>query len=386
MCAYMDTKSADKAYIAGTYGRFDAALQKGSGAVYTAEDGKEYIDFGSGIGVTCLGACDAGWVAAVEQQLHLMGHVSNLYYSAPQTRLAGMLCERTGMSKVFFGNSGAEANECAIKVARRYGEATGRHTIITLKNSFHGRTIATLAATGQDRFHEHFGPFPEGFRYVEANSCEALRDAFSEGDVCGLLMEMIQGEGGVHVMDRDFVACAAEMCQKHDALLMVDEVQTGNGRTGRLYSYMHYSIQPDVVTTAKGLAGGLPMGACLLSERAAAMLQKGDHGSTFGGNPICAAAALHVINRITDELMQQVTEKGMYIRKAVEAMPGVRGVTGMGLMLGVLTERPSSQVAAACMDAGLMVLTAHEKVRFLPPLNITREEIDRALAIFRQCL
>lgn len=382
----MDTKLADKAYIANTYGRFDAELSRGKGASYTGEDGKAYIDFGSGIGVTCFGACDPQWVAAVENQMHTMGHVSNLYYTAPQARLAEILCSRTGMKKVFFGNSGAEANECALKVARKYGESTGRNVIVTLKNSFHGRTIATLAATGQDKFHEHFGPFPCGFRHVEVNDCAALDEALEAGDVCGVLMEMIQGEGGVNVLDRDYVRHAAKACAERDVLLMVDEVQTGNGRTGKLYAYMHYGIQPDVVTTAKGLAGGLPMGACLLGGKAEYTLGKGDHGSTFGGNPICAAAALNVIGRMDDALMEEVTRKGEFVRQALENAHGVRGVSGMGLMLGIDVEKPSGEVAAACLRDGLMVLTAHEKVRLLPPLNISFDEMEQGLAILKKNL
>ena len=377
----MSTQSADKAFIAGTYGRFNAALSTGSGAVYTDEDGKTYIDFGSGIGVTCFGACDPDWVAAVEAQLHTMGHVSNLYYSAPQVKLAETLCKRTGMKKVFFGNSGAEANECVIKVARRFGEKTGRTTVVTLRNSFHGRTIATLAATGQDKFHAHFGPFPEGFAYVTPGDKEELKAALESGTVCGLLVELIQGEGGVCVMDPGYIRYAADLCKANDVLLMVDEVQTGNGRTGTLYCYQQYGIQPDVISTAKGLAGGLPMGACLLSEKAD-VLEKGDHGSTFGGNPICAAAALHVMSRLDDAMMAEVKAKGDYFRAKLTAMKGVQAVSGLGLMIGVLTDKPSSEVAAACLQNGLMVLTAHEKVRFLPPLNISYEEIDRGLAIF----
>ncbi len=381
-----DTFSGDHAYIAGTYGRFDAALTKGSGAVYTDELGKRYLDFGSGIGVTCFGACDPQWVAAVEAQLHRMGHVSNLYYSAPQVELARMLCQRTGMKKVFFGNSGAEANECALKVARKYGEATGRGVIVTMKNSFHGRTIATLAATGQEKFHQHFGPFPAGFRYVEAGDCQALDEALSAGDVCGVLMEMIQGEGGVNVLDKAYVQHAAQACAAHDALLMVDEVQTGNGRTGKLYAYMHYGITPDVVTTAKGLAGGLPMGACMLGEKAENVLGRGDHGSTFGGNPICAAGAINVLERLDDALLHEVAEKGAFIRQELAGVPGVKGVTGVGLMIGIATERPAAQVAADCLRAGLMVLTAHEKVRLLPPLTISFEDIRQGLSILKQNL
>lgn len=382
----MDTKATDKAYIAGTYGRFDAALQKGAGARYVDENGKKLLDFGSGIGVNCLGACDPEWVAAVETQLHQMGHVSNLYYSAPQAELARILCQRTGMRKVFFGNSGAEANECALKVARRYGERTGRHVIITLKNSFHGRTIATLAATGQDSFHAHFGPFPEGFRYVTAESREELDAALADGAVCAVLMEMIQGEGGVHVLSGDYVRYVARRCHETDALLMVDEVQTGNGRTGKLYAYMHHGIQPDVFTTAKGLAGGLPMGACVLGQKVEDVLTRGDHGSTFGGNPLCAAGAIHVLNRLTDELMQQVTEKGAFLRRSLENASGVRGVTGMGLMLGIATARPAAQIASDCLRDGLMVLTAHEKVRLLPPLTVSFDELEQGLAILKQNL
>ncbi len=382
----MDTKTADKAYIAGTYGRFDTALEKGEGARYTDEAGRTLIDFGSGIGVTCFGACDPSWVAAVEAQLHRMAHVSNLYYSAPQTELARMLCERTGMKKVFFGNSGAEANECALKVARKYGEATGRDVIVTLRNSFHGRTIATLAATGQDKFHAHFGPFPAGFRYVEANDPAALDEAMADGRVCGVLMEMIQGEGGVNVLDGDYVRYAARKCAEMDALFMVDEVQTGNGRTGRLYAYMHFGVQPDVFTTAKGLAGGLPMGACVLGEKAENVLGRGDHGSTFGGNPLCAAGAVNVLSRMTGELMAQVTEKGEFIRRELAGVNGVKGITGLGLMLGIATEKPAAQVAADCLRDGLMVLTAHEKVRLLPPLTISFDELKQGLSILKQNL
>ena len=381
-----NVKAEDKAYIAGTYGRFDTVLVKGSGCVYTDEEGRRCIDLGSGIGVNCFGACDPQWVAAIEKQLHTMGHVSNLYYSAPQAELARILCERTGMKKVFFGNSGAEANECALKVARKYGEKDGRHVIVTLINSFHGRTIATLAATGQDRFHAHFGPFPEGFRYVPANDCEALKAALDQGDVCAVLMEMVQGEGGVCDLDKSFVQYAAKLCAEKDALMMVDEVQTGNGRTGKLYAWMHFGIQPDVFTTAKGLAGGLPMGACVLGEKAEFVLGKGDHGSTFGGNPLSAAGGVHVMSRLTDELFDEVTRKGNYLKEKLSAMKGVKSVTGMGLMLGVLTDRPAGELAADCLKHGLMVLTAHEKIRLLPPLTITMEELDEALAIFEKLL
>ncbi|MGN1018736.1 MAG: aspartate aminotransferase family protein [Aristaeellaceae bacterium] len=382
----MLTRQADQAYVAGTYGRFDAAMASGSGASYRDEDGKAYIDFGTGIGVTLFGACDPDWVKAVTGQLTTLGHTSNLYYTAPQARLAELLCQRTGMKKVFYGNSGAEANECALKVARRYGEATGRSVIVTLRNSFHGRTIATLAATGQDKFHAHFGPFPEGFRHIPANDCAALEEALSQGDVCAILMELIQGEGGVIPLDRAYVQLAAKLCREKDILLMVDEVQTGNGRTGSLYAFMQYGILPDVITTAKGLGGGLPIGACLLGERCEHTLGKGDHGSTFGGNPVCAAAALNVISRLNDEVFEGVKQREAFIRSELAGSPGVKGITGMGLMLGIEVEKPAGEIAAACLKDGLMVLTAHEKVRLLPPLTISFDQLRQGIAILKKNL
>lgn len=383
----MSTKELDRDYVAGTYGRFDVALSSGSGASYMDEEGHEYIDLGSGIAVNTFGSCDPDWVAAVTSQINTLGHTSNLYYTAPQAKLAQLLCERTGMKKVFFGNSGAEANECALKIARKYGEDTSngqRHVIVTLKNSFHGRTIATLAATGQKKFHQHFGPFPEGFRYVTANDKDELVQALNADDVCGLLMEMVQGEGGVICLDKDYVQLAAELCRQKDILLMVDEVQTGNGRTGTLYAYMQYDIQPDVVSTAKGLAGGLPMGACMIGERAEQVLGKGDHGSTFGGNPICAAGALHVISRIDEALLRGVQERGEYIRRELDGASGCNGVSGLGLMVGISTVKPAGEIAAACLQDGLLVLTAHEKVRLLPPLNISYEALKKGLDILKK--
>ena len=382
----MQTRQADQTYVAGTYGRFDAAMASGSGASYQDEEGKTYIDFGTGIGVTLFGACDPEWVKAVTDQLTTLGHTSNLYYTAPQARLAELLCQRTGMKKVFYGNSGAEANECALKVARRYGEDTGRSVIVTLRNSFHGRTIATLAATGQDKFHAHFGPFPDGFRYIPANDCDALEAALSQGDVCAILMEMIQGEGGVIPLDKTYVQLAEKLCREKDILLMVDEVQTGNGRTGSLYAYMQYGVQPDVVTTAKGLGGGLPIGACLLGEKCEHTLGKGDHGSTFGGNPVCAAAALNVISRLDDTVFEGVKQREAFIRSELTGVPGVKSITGMGLMLGIEVEKPAAEIAAACLKDGLMVLTAHEKVRLLPPLNISFDQLRQGIAILKKNL
>ncbi len=383
----MDTKQRDQAFVAGTYGRFDLALARAAGAVYADEDGKEYIDFGTGIGVTLFGACDPDWTAAVVDQLNHLGHTSNLYYTAPQTKLAQLLCEKTGMKKVFFGNSGAEANECALKVARKYGEATGRSTIVTLWNSFHGRTIATLAATGQDRFHEHFGPLPQGFKHVRANDAEELAAVLATGDVCGVLMEMVQGEGGVIALDKDYVQAAEKLCRENDVLFMVDEVQTGNGRTGSLYAYQQFGVMPDVVTTAKGLGGGLPIGACLMGEKCAAVLGKGDHGSTYGGNPICAAAALHVIGRLDENVYAGVRERAEIIREELADADGVADVTGLGLMIGIMPSgKTASQVAADCLKDGLLVLTAHDKVRLLPPLNIPMDILAAGLNILKKNL
>ena len=385
----MSTRQLDQAYVANTYGRFDVALSRASGATYWDEEGKEYIDLGSGIAVTCFGACDPEWIAAVTAQMTTLGHTSNLYYTSPQVKLAEELCRRTGMKKVFFGNSGAEANECALKVARKYGSdhyADKRPVIITLKNSFHGRTIATLAATGQDVFHRNFGPFPEGFRYVAANDKAELDAALTPGDVCGMLIETVQGEGGVVSLDKDYVQYAWEKCRERDVLFMIDEVQTGNGRTGTLYSYMQFGVEPDVVTTAKGLAGGLPMGACMLGEKAEAVLGRGDHGSTFGGNPICAAGALNVLSRIDDALLAGVKEREALIRGELEGVPSCKGISGMGLMLGIAVEKPAGEIAAACLRDGLMVLTAHEKVRLLPPLNIDLDTLKRGLAILKKHL
>ncbi len=383
----MDTKQRDQAYVAGTYGRFDAALMEGAGAVYTDENGKQYIDFGTGIGVTLFGACDPDWTAAVTDQLQTLGHTSNLYYTAPQTKLAQLLCEKTGLKKVFFGNSGAEANECALKVARKYGEATGRSTVVTLWNSFHGRTIATLAATGQERFHEHFGPFPGGFEHIHANDEAELVNVLTSGRVCGILMEMIQGEGGVIPLKREYVQLAEKLCRENDILFMVDEVQTGNGRTGSLYAYQQFGVMPDVVTTAKGLGGGLPIGACMMGAKCASVLGKGDHGSTYGGNPICAAAALNVISRLDEAVFEGVRKRAEIIRETLEDAPGAAGITGMGLMIGIMpAKKTAAEVAAGCLADGLLVLTAHEKVRLLPPLTIRMDALTAGLEILKKNL
>lgn len=383
----MNTKQRDREYVAGTYGRFDVELTSSAGAAYVDEQGKPYIDFGTGIGVTLFGGCDTSWTDAVIDQLKTLGHTSNLYYTAPQTRLAELLCEKTGMKKVFFGNSGAEANECALKVARKYGEATERNTIVTLWNSFHGRTIATLAATGQNKFHEHFGPFPDGFVHIHANDAAELKQTLESGKVCGILMEMVQGEGGVIPLDKEYVQLAAKLCKENDVLFMVDEVQTGNGRTGSMYAYQQFDVTPDVVTTAKGLGGGLPIGACMMGEKCADVLGKGDHGSTYGGNPICAAAALNVVSRLDETIFDGVKQREGIIRAELQDLPGVANISGMGLMIGILpSNKTALEIAKACLEDGLLVLTAHEKVRLLPPLNIDIEVLKQGLQILKKHL
>ena len=384
-----DIQALDSRYVAHTYARAPVTFVKGEGCRLYDEAGKAYIDMGSGIAVNALGYGDEGWVAAVSAQAGQLAHASNLYHTAPQALLAQRLCERTGMKRVFFGNSGAEANECAIKAARRYsalkhGENV-RPVILTLENSFHGRTLATLAATGQDAFHHDFGPFPEGFRHVPANDVTALKTALSVGDVCALLIETIQGEGGVNCLTEEYIRAAREMTEARDILLMIDEVQTGNGRTGDLYSYQHFGIQPDVVSTAKGLAGGLPMGACLLGEKAAEALTPGTHGSTFGGNPVCAAAALYVQDRLTDELMAEVAQKGDWVRAELEQLPGVT-VSGRGLMLGVESGKPASALVSDLLARGVVTLTAKTRLRLLPPLTIPWPDLKQAVSIIKEAL
>lgn len=384
----MDIKQTDSKYVAGTYARFGAVLTSGRGATLYDENDKAYIDFGSGIGVNIFGACDDVWVQAVEAQLQKIQHTSNLYYTEPCAELAKMLCEKTGMQKVFFANSGAEANECAIKTARKYafdkyGEA--RKAIITLENSFHGRTLATLSATGQDSFHTMFGPFVPGFKYVPTNDLAAMQNA-ADDSVCAIMMECVQGEGGVNVLEKDFVTGIEALCREKDILLIVDEVQTGNGRTGKLYAYEHFGITPDIVTTAKGLGGGLPIGACMLGEKVKDTLTPGSHGSTFGGNPIAAAGAVSILKRLDESLFQAVKEKGEKITSFLSGLKNVRSVSGMGLMLGVETAKAPAELANACLDKGLLVLTAKGRLRLLPPLNITDEELENGLHILKEVI
>ncbi len=379
-----ELQALDKAYVAGTYARFPVEIARGSGSLVYDTDGKEYIDLGTGIGVTAFGIGDDAWKAAVIAQLDKVQHTSNLYYTEPCARLAELLCAKTGLKKVFFGNSGAEANECAIKVARKYAaEKKGAEysTVVTLKNSFHGRTLTTLAATGQEHYHELFQPLTPGFLHTEAGDLKAFEEIVASHKVAGVLMECIQGEGGVNVVDGDFIRGVARICQKEDIVLMIDEVQTGNGRTGKMYAYMHYGITPDVVTTAKGLGGGLPIGACLLGEKVQNVLGFGDHGSTYGGNPIASAGACNVISRIDDALLAQVTEKGAYLKQSFGNAKGVKSVSGLGLMVGIETVKPAAEVVKAAIGKGVLALTAKNKVRLLPALNIPMEQLKKATEI-----
>ena len=377
----------DKEYVAGTYARFPVAFKEGNGCRLYDYDDKEYVDFGSGIAVDIFGVNDGEWKSAVIEQLNKVQHTSNLFYTEPQAQLARLMCEKTGAKKVFFGNSGAEANECAIKAARKYGElkhGAARKEIITLKNSFHGRTLATLAATGQEEFHKYYGPFPAGFVYADP-TLEGVESCITE-DTCAVMIECIQGERGVNVLDKSFVQGLGKLCRERDILLICDEVQTGNGRTGYMYAYQAYGISPDIVTTAKGLGGGLPIGACMLFDKCKAVFGFGDHGSTFGGNPVVCAGACSVISRIDEKLLSDVRKKGEYLMSELKKIDGVEEVTGMGLMIGIKTEKPAAEIAKKCISKGLLVLTAHSKVRLLPPLIIGKAEIDFAIKILSEVI
>ena len=382
----MSITSIDQEYVARTYGRFPVELISGKGSVLTGSDGKEYIDMGSGIGVTCFGFQDEAWISAVTAQLGKVQHTSNLYYTEPCALLAKALCEKTGMKKVFFGNSGAEANECAIKVARKYSaEKKGAdcYTIITLVNSFHGRTLTTLAATGQDHFHKLFQPLTPGFIHVPANDVEALTKAVAENAVAGIMLECVQGEGGVLPLTKGYLQAAEAIAKAQDIPLIIDEVQTGNGRTGSLYAYMQFGITPDIVSTAKGLGGGLPIGACLMGQKVCDVLGAGDHGSTYGGNPVCCAGALSVVERLDDEFLAQVQKKSAYIFSELSGAEGVESVSGMGLMIGIKTVKPAKDVVMAAMEQGVLCLTAKDKVRLLPALNIPMEQLEKAVAVIK---
>lgn len=384
----MNTKELDDKYVAHSYGRFDVCLTKGKGSTLYDENGKKYIDFGSGIGVTAFGIGDDIWKEAVCAQLDKVQHTSNLYYTKPCADLAKMLCDRTGMKKVFFANSGAEANEGAIKFARKYSSdkyGDGRSTIITLENSFHGRTITTLAANGQDVFHKLFTPLTPGFKYCPANDIERLKELATD-DVCAIMFECVQGEGGVNNLDYDFVKAIEGLAKEKDIIMVVDEVQTGNGRTGKYFAYENFDILPDIVTTAKGIAGGLPMGAVLFGEKVKNTVEPGSHGSTFGGNPVAAAGAISIVSRIDDEFLQDVTDKGNYIREFLSKVKGVEGISGMGLMLGVKISKPAKEIAVQCLEKGLLVLTAKDKIRLLPALNISKNELDEGLNILKEVI
>ena len=382
----MNTFELDQAYIAGTYKRFPVEIVSGKGSLVKDVTGKEYIDMGSGIAVTSFGVADEEWIAAVEKQIHSVQHMSNLYYTAPCAKLAEALCTKTGMAKVFFSNSGAEANECAIKAARKWAaenKGPACSTIVTLENSFHGRTLATLSATGQEHYHELYQPLTPGFASFPAGNLDALKKLCAGGTVAAVLIECVQGEGGVVALDPGFVKELDAFLKEQGILLMVDEVQTGNGRTGTLYAYMQYGLRPDVVSTAKGLAGGLPMGATLLSDKLKDVFSYGDHGSTFGGNPVAAAAALSVVNRLTDEFLADVTRKSNLLRSLLKDASGIEALTGIGLMVGIKTSRPASEVVADCMENGVLCLTAKDKVRLLPALNIPDSLLVKAAEVIK---
>ncbi len=383
-----DLKQTDKEFVAGTYNRFPVEIAYGKGSLVYDTEGKEYIDMGSGIGVTAFGIADSIWNEAVTQQINKVQHMSNLYYTEPQALLAQALCQKTGMKKVFFSNSGAEANECAIKVARKYAsEKKGEDyfTIVTLENSFHGRTITTLAATGQEHYHKQFCPLTRGFVHTPANDVKKLEETVKANKVAAVMIECVQGEGGVVPLEKAFVDKIAQLAEKEDFLIIVDEVQTGNGRTGKLYSYMNFDLKPDIVSTAKGLGGGLPIGAALLGEKVQNVLGFGDHGSTYGGNPVCSAGALTVINRLTNDFLKEVEEKSQYVFSALENQKGIEKVSGMGLMIGIKTEKPAAEVVKQAMENGVLCLTAKDKVRLLPALNIPFEQLKTAIEIIKKC-
>lgn len=376
----------ENTYMAETFSRFPVAIERGEGATLFDTEGKRYVDFGSGIAVNIFGANDEKWKAAVIDQLSRIQHVSNYYYSEPQLDLAELLCFRTGAKRVFFANSGAEANECALKAARKYSfdkYGEGRKKIVSLNGSFHGRTLFTLTATGQQAFHRFFGPFVPEVVSVDANMQAVEKES---ENACAVIIECVQGESGVEALDKGFVRALRTFCDEHDILLICDEVQSGNGRTGKFCAYEHYGITPDIMTTAKGLGGGLPIGACLFFEKTEHTLKPGDHGSTFGGNPVCCAGAVSIVSRLTEDFLLEVKGKAEYLRAKLKGFDGVKRVTGLGLMIGLEVEKPAKEIAQNCLKRGLLVLTAHEKVRIVPPLNITKTEMDEGLTILREVL
>lgn len=385
---FQTAKQYDDEYIIHSYGRFPVLLTKGKGATVQDDTGKTYIDFTSGIGVNALGFCDDNWVQAVSAQLQTLQHTSNLYYTEPCIQAAKLLCEKSGMKKVFFGNSGAEANEGVIKAARKYSflkYGASRNKIIALQNSFHGRTMAALSATGQDAYHNFFFPFVDGFVFAKANDFADILSKMTD-DVCAVMLETVQGEGGVVPLDKEYVQAVAKACKEKDILLIVDEVQTGMGRTGSLFSYQQFGIQPDLVSCAKGLGGGLPVGAVLFGEKTETVFTAGDHGSTFGGNPVVCAGAVHILNTMDDAFLQDVQKKGAYLKEKIEKMPHVQNVAGLGMMLGIQLDVEAKPVINALLENGLLVLSAKTKIRLLPPLTITQEELDKGLTILEQTL
>ena len=386
--SFEDIKKLDDAYVMHTYGRYGVALDHGKGAICYDPAGKSYIDFTSGIGVNSLGFADEGWVAAVTAQLNKLQHISNLYYTEPCAQAAKLICEKSGMKKVFFGNSGAEANEGVIKAARKYSfqkYGEGRSKIVALENSFHGRTMAALSATGQTAYHNFFFPFVDGFVFAQANDVEDTLSKLTD-DVCAVMMEMVQGEGGVMPLNKEYVQAVYAACQEKDILFIVDEVQTGVGRTGTFYSYQQFGIQPDLVSSAKGLGGGLPIGAVLFGEKTENVLVPGDHGSTFGGNPAVCAGAVEILNRMDDAFLQEVTAKGDYMKAEIEKMSHVTGVAGLGMMLGIELDTDVKPIVNTLMENGLLVLTAKHKMRLLPPLSISQAELEKGLSILKETL
>jgi len=382
-------KAKDKEYVLGVYNRSDLCLTKGKGARAWSPEGKEYIDFSSGIGVNALGFCDDGWVSAITRQLTLIQHTSNLFYTEPCTALAEILCQKTGMSKVFFANSGAEANECVIKAARKYGNQQGkggRNQIISLVNSFHGRTMAAITATGQDEYHKHFDPFLTGFAYAEVNDLEDFKLKKSD-QTCAVIMEMVQGEGGVIKLNEDYVKAVFEICAADDILFITDEVQTGIGRTGKLFAYEHFGIKPDMVTMAKGLGGGLPIGGVLFNEKCSEILRPGEHGTTYGGNPAACAGGLEILKRLDEAFLSEVEKKGNYMKEKLLKMNNVVEISGLGLMIGVkISGKTSKEIMEKSIQNGLILLTAKDKIRIMPPLTITYEEIDSGLEILENMM
>lgn len=383
----MNIKQLDNTYVSNTYKRFPICIKEGKGSILKDDKGKEYIDLGSGIAVNTFGMCDEKWIEDVTNQLNKLTHTSNLYYTEPCVELAKILCEKTDMKKVFFSNSGAEANECAIKAARKYAsikKGEEYYNIITLKGSFHGRTITTLSATGQDVFHTQFKPLTQGFLYSNPNNIEEIENILKNNKCAGIMIEIVQGEGGVNCLEEEYLKKLETIAHKYDLVLIIDEVQTGNGRTGKLFSYMHSGIMPDIVTTAKGLGGGLPIGATILGDKVKDIYTYGDHGSTFGGNPICCAGAISVIKRLDADFLKEVLEKSKIIYDTLKNTKGITSISGLGLMIGIETKKDADEIINKCIENGVLVLKAKNKIRLLPPLNIEKENLIKALEILKK--